>query len=417
MKSILVTLFILSGFVNTCLSQKTEKKIIKNIFNNLSVKAYGVVNYYNFKWDTDPEIRDAVDLERFNMYMKYKFTDKIFLKTEFEFEHAGTGATLEFDKFEEFGEFETVINAGGEVLIEQLNILFKINPWFNIRVGRLKLYMGVASKMDLSTRYFTGYRQSMENALLPLGWYETGIELSGDLGTNKKFSYSTYLTNGLSSVGFSSANWIKRGHQKRFETANAENLAIAGRFDYNLKNGGWLGISAYRSNSNDNRPKPDLRGVKGIIFIIDLHANLNLGPLQIRAMLLRGNLQNSNPISEANRNLSNNLNVKRTPVASDALGYYVETGYDIFSLSKIKGKKLFVFGRYDFYDSMYKVAEGIFKNPRWERKTITFGVNYFPHPDVVIKSHYAIRALGLSKNNKEKTFLLGAGFTFKTNNY
>ena len=399
-------------------AESTKDNISQVDFNNLSLKAYGVVNYYNYNWETDPEIRDAVDLERINYYMKYDFTDKISLKTEFEFEHCGSGVTMEFDKFEEFGEFESEIEAGGEVLIEQLNLLFNIKPWLNIRAGRLKLYLGISSKLDEATEYFTGYRSTMENTLLPLGWYEVGIEILGDLGKKKKWSYKAYLVNGLSSAGFSSGNWIKRGHQKRFETANAENFAFAGRFDYNLNNGGWIGVSGYHGNSNDNRPKPDLEDVEGYVSIVDIHANINQGPFKFHAMAMYGHLQNASLISEANRNLSNNLNVKRTPVASEVVGCFVETGADIFSIFNINNTNmLYLFSRYDYYDSMYAVSEDIFNNPRWERETWTFGINYFPHPNVVIKSHYAFRTLGIDEDNKENTFLLGVGFRFKTKNY
>lgn len=396
---------------------KSTSESFKEAISKLGIKAYGVVNYYNYDWDTDPDLRNAVDLERLNMYMKYEFNDKISLKGELEFEHGGTGVTMDFDKFEEFGEFETEVEKGGEVSFEQLNILFKIKPWLHVRAGRLKLYVGVSSRVDEPTEYFTGYRSTMENTLLPLGWYETGIELAGDLGAKGKYSYNLYLVNGLSSTGFSSANWIKNGYQKKFETANAENLAVAGRFDYNINDESWIGVSGYYGNSNDNRPKPDLEGVKGYVSIYDVHARIDIKAFRLRAMFMEGHLQNAALISEANRNLSNNLNEKRTPVASGILGYYAELGYNILYPFKAKDKSLFVFGRYDFYDSMYKVAEGIFKNPRWERSTVTFGFNYFPINQVVIKAHYASRTLGLNADNKENTFLLGIGFQFQTNNY
>ncbi len=398
-------------------SSWVKAKAIEKPWDNLSLKTYGVVNYYNFDWETDPDKRNAVDLERINMYMKYRFSDKVSLKTEFEFEHGGTGVTMEFDKFEEFGEFEEEVENGGEVLLEQLNIVFDVKPWLKIRAGRLKLYLGVASKLDETPDYFTGYRSIMENTLLPLGWYEIGTEISGDLGQKKKWSYKAYLVNGLSSANFSSANWVKRGHQKRFEMANAENLAIAGRFDYNLLNKGWLGISGYYGNTTGNRPKNDMRGIDAYVSMFDVHANVNAGPVKFRAMILYGQLQNADKVSKANRSLSNNLGVKRTPVASETLGYYAEIGYDVLSLTKVGDKKMFVFARYDFYDTMFGVHKDFFKNPRWERKAITVGVNYLPALRVVIKAHYAVQTLGFKKENTEKTFLLGIGYSFKTNNY
>jgi hypothetical protein len=410
-KEILLPIIILFSLA----SYTQEENAYLKELQKFHFKAYGVVNYYAFDWDTDPARRNAFDTERINMYLKYDFTEKIQLKAEFEFEHGGTGVTMELDKFEEFGEFEVELEAGGEVKLEQLNILFKYKPWLNFRVGRIKLYMGNASKLDLPTDYFTGQRSTMESALLPIGWYENGIEILGDFGKNKTFSYKAFLVNGLSSVGFTSANWIKRGHQKRFETINANNLAVSGRFDYNLPNGGFVGFSGYHGGANKNRPKPDLENTSGAVSIGDFHFNIEQDNWKLRGMVLYGNLQNSERISQANRNLSNALNVKRTPVAKNALGYYIEGAYDLLSLKKNKtDKQLFLFGRYDFYDSMYKTTGVILDNPRWERNVITVGANYFINPHVVFKTHYAINTLGLNTDNKERTFLIGMAFDLST---
>ncbi len=431
---LLLSIVLIAFFSKTIFSQKlkiNEKQSEKHTTNFLTelqkihFKAYGVVNYYGFDWDTDKDRRNAFDTERLNMYLKYDFTKNIQLKVEFEFEHGGTGITMELDKFEEFGEYEVELEAGGEVKVEQLNILFKYKPWLNFRAGRLKLYMGNASKLDLPTQYFTGQRSAMESALLPIGWYENGVEVLGDIGKKKTFSYKAFLVNGLSSVGFTSANWIKRGHQKRFETINVNNLAISGRFDYNLnKKGykGFIGVSDYHGGANQNRPKTDLEDVKSAVSIVDFHFNIEKPNWKFRGMALYGNLQNSDKVAKANRNLSNALNVKRTPVAKNALGYYVEGAYDVLSLLTKTDKKFFLFGRYDFYDSMYKTAGVILDNPRWERSVITFGANYFVTPQVVFKAHYAVNSLGadaLDANfnvigNKERTFLLGMAFNFST---
>jgi len=395
-------------------SSQTSAQTETRPLDKLSYKAYGVVNYYGYNWDTDPDKRNVFDTERFNLYLKYDFSDRIQLKTEFEFEHGGTGVTMELDKFEEFGEYEMEVEAGGEVKLEQLNILFIYKPWLNFRVGRLKLYMGNASKLDLPTEYFTGHRSTMENTLLPMGWYENGIEFLGDFGKHKQFSYKLFLVNGLSSTGFSSANWIKRGHQKRFETINANNLAFSGRFDYNFLNDSYVGFSAYHGDSNKNRPKPDLENTQGAVSIVDLHTNIETKNWKFRAMVLYGNLQNASQISQANRNLSNLLNEKRTPVAKNALGYYAEFAYDIMPfLHKKTEDQFFLFGRYDYYDTMHQTTGDIFDNPRWERSLLTFGANYALGANIRFKAHYAINTLGIETDNIEKTFLLGMGFTLE----
>ena len=71
-----------------------------------------------------------------------------------------------------------------------------------------------------------------------------------------------------------------------------------------------------------------------------------------------------------------------------------------------------VFVRYDNYDTMAAVEGEIFDNPRWERQTLTFGVNYHPHPQLVFKGHYSARRLGSDVENKEDTLAFGFGFQY-----
>ncbi len=374
------------------------------------LKGYGVVNYYNFDWETDPNKRNAFDAERLNLYLGFHFNDKIEFKSEIEFEHGGTGVALDFDVLEEFGEFEQEVKSGGEVNVEQINILFKINEHFNVRVGKFRLYTGLASKLDEPIEYFTTYRSETENTILPLGWYEHGVELSGNFA--KKWSYKFYVINGLDATGFSSANWVRLGYQKRFETVNANDMAVAGRLDFKLGDKGEVGASFYFGNSTGNRPKPDT-DINGYVNVYDLHFIWESSPWRISSMITYGTLSNSEAISELNRNLSNNLDVKRTPVAAASFGAFAEIGYDLLSLNKKRittDKKFYVFGRYDYYDSMFETKGNMFNNPRWARSVITGGINYFPHPQVVLKAQYANRTLGTDQT--ENTFSTGVGFAF-----
>lgn len=394
--------------------QAQHKKEI-TFLNRLSLKGYGVLNYYNNKWGNntgDADRRNFFDTERLNLYLLYNYNSNIQFKAEIEFEHGGTGSSLELDKLEEFGEYEKEIEKGGKVSVEQMNILFKYKQWLNFRIGRVKLYMGNAPKLDRPTHYATGYRSKMENTILPVGWYENGIEILGDIGKEKQWSYKIFLVNGLNSEEFSSANWIKRGHQKKFEVVNAENFAISYRIDRNFANESYVGMSGYFGDSNKNRTKVKLDDVKGYVSIIDFHTNINLKNLKFRGMVLYGHLQNSDKISYANYGLQKVLGAKRTPVAKTALGYYGAVMYDISTfINKNIKNKFFLFLRYDFYDTMYSTKKGYFDNPRWEREEVTFGINYFVNPKIVFKGHYSINKLGINAlGNKEKVLLFGIGF-------
>ena len=376
-----------------------------------SVSGYGVINYANFDWQTDPERRAQIDVERLVIAPKFQMSEAIRLEAELELEHGGTGITMEFDKFEEFGEFETEVEKGGEVIVEKLAAVFEIRPALNLRIGHIIVPVGLTAKRHRPQHYFTTTRPESESNLIPTIWHENGIELFGKAGA---LSYQAQVVNGLDSTGFSSRRWIVGGHQLRFETANAEDLALVGRVDYTIVDGTVFGISGYYGDSADNRPKPDLQ-VDAHVSIVDLHGFYEVGALKVHGMFLYGTLENSDLISKTNRNLSNNLNVKRTPVGSRASGGYLEVGYNLLTLFKsslIAEAVLDLFVRYDNYDTMAEVEGDIFDNPRWERQTWTFGVNYHPHPQLVFKGHYSARRLGTEVENEENTFALGFGFQY-----
>ena len=379
--------------------------------NPFSVSGYGVINYANFDWELDRNRRAAIDVERFVVSPKYRINDTIRLEAEIEFEHGGTGSTMEFDKFEEFGEFETEIEKGGEVIIEKLAAVFSIHPALNFRVGHIIVPVGLVSKRHRPQHYFTTTRPEAETHLIPTIWHETGVELFGTLGSLK---YQAQIINGLDSTGFSSRHWIVRGHQLRFETVNAEAPSFVGRLDYALHENATVGISGYFGDTAANRPKPDV-DFDAHVGIVSLHGFYEVNAVKVRGLFLWGMLENADKLSKANRTLSNNLNVKRTPIGSSAIGWYIEAGYDVLSFfrtAKASSHVLDLFARYDFYDTMASVEGVIFDNPRWERTAWTFGINYHVHPQLVFKSHYSLRRLATKDKNRENTFALGFGFQY-----
>jgi hypothetical protein len=378
------------------------------------LEGYGVVNYHAFDWDTDPDRRNVVDLERLTLYPSYAYSDHLALRAEVEVEHGGTGVTMEFDRFEEFGEFEVEVEKGGEVLLEQLYLEFRLRPALSLRIGRFKLPVGVAAVRDEPNEYLTAIRSEAEASIIPTNWYENGVQVLGWLAGGWRYQVS--LVNGLDGTGFSSARWVAGGTQKRFETVNAEDPALAVRIDRPLGKEGIVGVSGYAGNTTGNRPKPDL-DARAVVFIGDVHAVAVQGAWRGSALLLYGHLQNADLVSQANRNLSNNLNVKRTPVGSVALGAAVELGYDVLAHRRREQPRLWLFGRTEFYDTMYRTTGEVFDNPRWQRTTWTGGVNLAVRPEVVLKAQAAHRRLGsrdpeTNRQQVENTLSMGFGFVF-----
>lgn len=390
-----------------------EKKPVSNL-NKFEYEGYGAINYYSYNWQTDKNRRNKIDVERLNLYLKHNLTESIQFKSEIEFEHGGVGTTMSFDPLEEFGEFELEVDKGGAVILGQLNMSYKYNRFLNFRIGKFNYVNGNASRFDEPTQYSTGYVSEAENAILPIGWDETGFEISGDFLLNSdsefpKIAYKMYVISGLDNSAFNSLNWIRQGHQTRFEMINADDLAYSVRLDYNFNKTNLIGLNVYAGNTSGNRSKNDFTS-PALLTFGDLHFNFEWYPFKIRGYGFYGYLQNSEALSVANRNISNNLNVKRTPVAENAVSGYLDLGVDMFGIfSTKKATQLYLFGRFDYVDTMYKTQGLIFGNPKYERKTSTIGLNYYPHPNIVFKTHYAVRTLG----NKltENTFTFGLGFT------
>lgn len=385
--------------------------------NAFFVHGYATINYYNFDWQTDPQRRDAVDLERLAIESAFQVNDRLRFEAEIEFEHGGTGSAMEFDKFEEFGEFESEIEKGGEIQVEELCVIASFHPALNLRLGHIFVPIGYAYLLDEPTDYLTVTRSETESNLIPLLWHETGAELFGAAGP---LEYQVQVVNGLDATGFSSGTWIALGHQGRFETVNAENLAVAGRLDFHPARGATLGAAGYWGNSADNRPKPDLK-VSAYVGIGQAHAEWRTGPLLARGLFMYGYLENAGQVSQANRNLSNNLNVKRSPVGSSALGWFAEAGFDVLAYLRSgfawqtpppRGQSAALFARFDSYDTMRETEGGFYNNPRWDRETWTFGANYRPHPRWILKGQYSRRTLGTPSDDLEQTYSLGTGLVF-----
>src|SRR6185436_3260802 len=135
--------------------------------------------------------------------------------------------------------------------------------------------------------YLTAVNSEMETQILPENWTENGIMFSGSIDKKEKWNYQLGIVNGLDGSAFNSANWIKRGNQKRFELINAENFAVCGRMDFRPKSDLQFGISLYAGNTTDNRPKPDLK-VSTTVALSEFHFNYEGSPFLLSGQLLYG---------------------------------------------------------------------------------------------------------------------------------
>ncbi len=379
----------------------------------MEIYGYGTAYYSNYdylpNYQSDPENRSKVDLERFVLSPRFLISDNIKIVAEIEFEHGGTGSTMEYDTLDEFGEFEPEIEKGGEVVVEEAYVDISYNEWMNFKVGHMVIPVGLNSQRHLPTLYLSSHRNISETTILPNTWHESGVMAYGKFAEN--WNYQAMLMTGLNSEFFDSSHWINSGQQKQFEYANADDLAFALRVDYGNITGSHIGASFYVGNTNQNRNKAQL-DEDGTVTITELHGVYDEGNIRLRGLLLWGQLSDSEAISSANRGLPNALEAKRTPVGSEALAWFIEAGYNISPLFDYD-KEIIPFVKYDFVDSMYATEGFVQDDDRYERSTVTAGVNYFFTPEIVFKADYSRTSFGSASGIDDlDTFTLAVGYQF-----
>ena len=378
----------------------------------IEIYGYGTAFYSNYdylqNYQLAPKNRSKIDFERFVLSPRFILEENIKLVSEIEFEHGGTGVTMEYDTLEEFGEFEMEVEKGGEVIVEEAYLDIGYKPWLNFRVGHMNIPVGLNTQRHLPNLYLSTTRNISEITILPDTWHETGVMAYGNF--YKNFNYQAMIMTGLNSEFFNSSNWIKSSSQQRFEYVNADDLAFALRIDYGDIVGSHIGASFYIGNSGQNRNKEQL-DADGTVTIAEIHGVYDEGNIRLRALALLGNLSDSEAITKANRGLPNALEAKRTPVASGALAYFVEAGYDVASMIG-HSSAIIPFARYDFVDSMYETEGFVQDLDRYERSTITAGINYFFRPNIVFKADYAITSSGDESIDDMKAFTLAVGYQF-----
>jgi hypothetical protein len=386
----------------------------------LEIHGYGDLGWSHYDFGPDPRAtptgsaqasRSTMDVRRLAVEMEGELLEHVEFEAEVEFEHGGTGTSLELD-YDEFGEYEQDIEKGGEVVVEELHLTRTFGDALNLRLGHFYVAVGLTFDHYRPLDHLGTRRNEAESSVIPVLWHETGVAAFGRLG---RVRWWAQLVNGLDSTGFGSKTWIAGGQQKRFEEIRASDLAIVGRVDVQLGDSSTLGVSGYTGDSGGNRPKDDLGGAGARVTVGDLHGEIGWRGAQIRGVFLYGHLADAERVTNRNRTLSNHLGASRTPVASGAYALSLEAGYDVLPLlARGSADAVVPFVRYDRADSMHETEGAVFDNPRFARRILTLGLDWRLRQRVVLECDYAMRRLGENgvEFNHENTAALGVGFQF-----
>lgn len=388
----------------------------------LTFGGYGEVtmsrHFYSDSWKrysaptmyADDDSYGRFDIPHAVFFIGYDFGKGWTFGSEIEFEHGGTEVAIEIEE-EETGEYETEVESGGEVALEQFWINKEFSKALNLKMGHIIVPVGQTNKYHMPNEYFGVFRPEGESTIMPCAWHETGVSLWGRAGD---WAYELLFVAGLDSERFNSQNWIGGSSGTPYEFKIANSYAGAFRVDNSSIKNLTMGISGYVGNSAANSLKAMYSDdVKGTVALFAFDFDYRTKNFIVRGNFDYGTLSDSYEITTGNNSASIYSISARQSVASAAIVYGGEAGYNIFSLfSKLdsQGSKLYLFGRYEFYDSMYKVESSVTDKGYCAATCISGGVNYSPIKEITIKGEYMSR-LFCSPYNTENTLMLGVTYT------
>jgi cell division protein FtsB len=337
---------------------------VYGLTRGVSIGGYGEVLYQNFSDDRDDgeasDRTDTIDLQRAVFYFGYKFDEHFLFNSEIEYEHATTGE----------GDEEK-----GEVSVEFAYLDYLIRPEVNVRAGLVLLPLGFINELHEPPVFLGARRPDVEDRIIPTTWRELGAGVFGEAGP---VTYRAYVVNGLDSAGIEAEEPLHEARQGGSQ-ASAEDFAVTGRLDFTGVPGLLVGASGYAGGSAQGR-ESDGRSFDGRVTLVDAHAEWRWRGIQARALGAWGSIGDAAEINRAN-GLSGDESVPER-----FTGAYLEAGFDV--LFGRSSASLVPFARWEQYDTQDEVPSGFARNPANDVRLWTFGVQYRPIPQVVVKLDY-----------------------------
>ena len=133
--------------------------------------------------------------------------------------------------------------------------------------------------------------------------------------------------------------------------------------------------------------------------MFDVHAAFQYEGLKARALYTQSHLSNADSY--------------RTDMPESARGGYLNLEYNILPFFASSSQRIPLFFQYENYNLATVMADGkSFGNT----ESYTYGLNYFPHDQVVLKAEYMLRhnenTADTTKYVNEGIYSLGLGFIF-----
>ena len=328
-----------------------------------SIGGYGEMHYNYLENQTaGGDDQKEIDLHRFILFVGHEFSDSVRFFSELEVEHAQSDKN------------------GGEVAMEQAYLEFDIGTNTVSRAGVFLVPVGIINETHEPPTFYGVERNPVEKNIIPTTWREGGVSLSGRL--NPGLSYDLALHSGLGTkLGTSPdlVNYAVRKGRNAVRQAPANDPAVTARIKWTGMPGLELGATVQQqtdvTQSTDN--------TAGSATLLEAHVVWSNGPMSARALYATWDLSGSGPAANG---------------SDEQTGWYVEPAYKVTP-------KLGLFARYNQWDNQAGDSADS------EFTQTNLGVNYWPHPDVVVKMDYQTQDVPTGENEYQGVNL-GVGYQF-----
>lgn len=321
------------------------------------IGGYGELHYNNLEDENGDEAKKEIDFHRFVLFFGYDFTPDIRLVSEVELEHALAGEGEE-----------------GEVELEQAYLEFDLNDQHRARGGLFLVPVGIINPTHEPPTFYGVERNRVENVIIPTTWWESGAALNGSLGGGMSYDLAMHSGLAVDPMTFE----IRGGRQKSSE-ADAEDPAYTAGLRWRglpgLEVGGALQYQRDITQSMGTDEAPAL--------LSEAHVDYQRAGLGLRALYARWDIDGDEAEAVG---------------ADEQYGWYVEP-----SVRPCERVGLFV--RYSEWDT----TAG--DNDESKIEETSLGVNYWPHPQVVLKADYQWQTVN-ADDSEVNGFNLGIGYQF-----
>lgn len=354
---------------------------VYGIESGLSIGGYGELNFQGIVSDRSPGEHNVFDVPRVVLYAGYKFSSRILVNIEFEFEHAK------------------------EAEVEFAYLDFILHDAATVRAGLVLLPIGITNELHEPPFYNGNLRPLVERRLIPTTWRELGVGVVSE--PVEGVGVRLFAVTGLRANGFAPSGWA--GGRQHGRAALGQDVAVVGRVDYEPLPELQVGASGYWGGADQGEIRLDNGSEVPVdTTLFEAHARFRTHGLEVRALGALGFVRNAGHVAVA-IDPEGSANV-----GSWLAGAYGEVSYDVAPLlAREPTFKLAPWVRVEWLDTELAVPE-LVGRPRDEAQNVVavaVGVAAKPHTNVVLKAEYLNQRNAAGTAVADSVFV-GAGFIF-----